>query len=137
MGKAEREKGKRFERAVRDLFRSVPGYWADRTGWHQSGGHHQLSDTKADVSAVRLGRTPSLRRLAHEASRQRSGARAPLHVEAKYGSHTSLTAALTQAEQDAREGDIPIVVHQLPRGKPMVSMRWPAFARLLEMIEWD
>lgn len=93
MGKAEREKGKRGERMLRDLLR-LNGFESARRGQQYSG-----TETSADVVGV-----PGL------------------HIECKFVEKCNLRAALKQAEADAGEGDdFPIVFHKRER-EPWIAV---------------
>lgn len=93
MGKAEREKGKRGERLLRDLLR-LNGFEAARRGQQYSG-----TETSADVVGV-----------------------TGLHIECKNTERFSLYSALEQAESDAGDGgNIPVVFHKR-NGKPFVAV---------------
>ena len=87
MGKAEREKGKRGERLLRDLLK-LNGFEDARRGQQYSG-----TETSADVVGV-----PGL------------------HIECKFVERCNLREALAQAEGDNGDStDIPVVFHKRER----------------------
>ena len=47
----------------------------------------------------------------------------PLHIECKAGKRPPILAALEQAERDAAEGAIPVVVVKADKREPTVTMR--------------
>ena len=86
MGKAQRDKGKRGERAWRDLLRDFGFHTAYRT--QQFSG--KCPEGSADVNCPQL---PSL------------------HFEVKNVEQLSIWPAMTQASIDAPAGKIPVVAH--------------------------
>jgi Holliday junction resolvase len=103
MGRASRDKGKRGEREVADLFERA-GVPARRTAALQADGQGG-----ADVSLAIPG----------------------LHVEVKRAERIELPAWLAQAERDAPEGVEPVVIFRRSRDKwrAVVDAEW--LARLL------
>ena len=90
MGRTSREKGKRGEREVAAILRAH-GYDEARRGQQYNG-----SDGSADVVGI-----PGY------------------HVEVKRVEALKLYDALTQSQDDAKPGEVPIVVHRR-NGKPWV-----------------
>jgi len=84
------QKGKRGEREVAKLL-SDHGYWAERG--QQRSGSPDSPDVKHDIEGV--------------------------YIEVKFTEKFSVYAALTQAEKDCGEKDIPVVFHRR-RHKPWV-----------------
>ena len=106
----QRDKGKRWERAVAALYQEALGL-GKRTGWHQS---HGLE--VADVTVV-----------------------LPLHPhwprgiwnECKHHKLVPLRAAMRQAIHDAPTGHLPIVVAKDDRSEPLVVLRLTDWLALL------
>ena len=110
MLRKQREKGARWERAVRDLFREImPQRAADITRCFQYRG-----DGDPDV------RTPWF------------------HVECKSGKQAKIRSALNQAISDAEVADelMPIVVGKIDRTEPFVMLRLSDFLHLVKVL-WD
>lgn len=95
-----REKGKRFERLVAGLFRSI-GYEA-RRGQQYSG-----ANGDADVVGV-----PGI------------------HIECKAVERLNLYDAMAQAKHDRREGEIPVVIHKKNNCAVLVTMEFDDWAEL-------
>jgi Holliday junction resolvase len=101
MSRASREKGKRGEREVAEVFRDAGFQDAHRTGQMQS----NALGTHADVSGV-----PSL------------------HLEVKRCEVLKVPAWIAQAKADAKSGDEPVVAFR-QSGEPwraVVDLRWLA-----------
>ena len=109
MGRMQREKGKRWERAVTALYQAALGL-GKRTGWHQS---HGLE--VADVSVpLPLASWPR-----------------GIWNECKHHRKVPLRAALRQAIGDAPEGHLPIAVCKDDREEPIVLLRLTDWLQLL------
>ena len=54
------------------------------------------------------------------------------HLEVKRVEHLNLGAAFEQSVRDARDGEIPVVVHRRNRKPWMITMRFEDFLPLLE-----
>ena len=100
-----REKGKRFERLVAGLFRSI-GYEARR------GQQYCGANGDADVIGV-----PGI------------------HIECKAVEKLNLYDAMSQAKSDAREGELPVVIHKKNNCKVLVTMEFDDWAALYR--EWE
>ncbi len=100
-----REKGKRFERLVAGLFRSI-GYEARR------GQQYCGANGDADVIGV-----PGI------------------HIECKAVEKLNLYDAMSQAKADAREGELPVVIHKKNNCKVLVTMEFDDWAALYR--EWE
>ena len=100
-GKASREKGKRFERQVANAFKEA-GYEAYRS--------QQFSGKNNDADVI---------------------VNLPLHVECKFVERLNIDNAMEQSIRDARENEIPIVVHKKSRKQMLVTMRWDDFLKLI------
>ena len=100
-----REKGKRFERLVAGLFRSI-GYKARR------GQQYCGANGDADVIGV-----PGI------------------HIECKAVEKLNLYDAMSQAKADAREGELPVVIHKKNNCKVLVTMEFEDGAALYR--EWE
>ena len=100
-----REKGKRFERLVAGLFRSI-GYEARR------GQQYCGANGDADVIGV-----PGI------------------HIECKAVEKLNLYDAMSQAKADAREGELPVVIHKKNNCKVLVTMEFEDWAALYR--EWE
>ncbi len=100
-----REKGKRFERLVAGLFRSI-GYEARR------GQQYCGSNGDADVIGA-----PGI------------------HIECKAVEKLNLYDAMSQAKADAREGELPVVIHKKNNCKVLVTMEFNDWAALYR--EWE
>lgn len=93
-GRRSREKGARWEREVARRVRDVLGVEA-RRGFQYRGAE------APDIIIEGL----------------------PLHIECKAGKRPPILAALEQAERDAAEGAIPVVVVKPDKKEPTVTMR--------------
>ncbi len=100
-----REKGKRYERHVASLFKAE-GYDA-RRGQQYSG-----ANGDADVIGV-----PGI------------------HIEAKHQEAMRLYDWMSQSKADAREGEIPIVIHRKNNSADLVTMEFGDWIRLYR--EWE
>lgn len=100
-----REKGKRFERLVAGLFRSI-GYEARR------GQQYCGANGDADVIGV-----PGI------------------HIECKAVEKLNLYDAMSQAKADAREGELPVVIHKKNNCKVLVTMEFDDWTALYR--EWE
>ena len=104
MSKASRDKGKRGERLLRDVWRSH-GY--DEA--HRSGQFSAKGESSADIEGV----DPRL------------------HIEVKSGySYKTVYAFLEQAVRDAKEGQIPIVNCKMDRKEWLCVMRLDDFIEM-------
>ena len=100
-----RDKGARYERHVAGLFREA-GYEA-RRGQQYSGLHGD-----ADVVGV-----PGI------------------HIECKHVERLNLYDAMAQSVRDAREGEIPVVIHKKNHCGDLVTMRFRDWAEMYR--EWE
>ena len=101
-----RKKGKRFELLVAGLFRSI-GYEARRG--------QQFSGANGDADVVGV---PGL------------------HIECKARERTELYDWMSQAKADARENEIPVVIHKKNNCAVLVTMefdQWAEFYRAWEV----
>ena len=103
MGKYERERGARFERMVAEILRKH-GYEAER-GCQHSGGKDS-PDVKHNMGKY--------------------------HLEAKFSEHFAVWSALAQAERDAGDDEVPIVVFKRNRSKVYAVLE---FDELIEIIK--
>src|SRR5690606_4333292 len=94
-GRRSREKGARWEREVARRVRDVLGVEARRGIQYRDGSE------APDIIIEGL----------------------PLHIECKAGKRPPILAALEQAERDAAEGAIPVVVVKPDKKEPTVTMR--------------
>lgn len=106
MGKAQRDKGARGERYIRDLFIKA-GFRARRGLQPQGGG------AAPDVVLEDL----------------------PLHCEVKTGKAPPIWRAVEQAQRDSRPGSICVAVCKRDREDPVVAMPWDDFIELLYAAE--
>lgn len=60
-----------------------------------------------------------------------------VHLECKRTERTDLYGWLAQAERDAREGELPVVVHRKNNSKSLVIMDFDVFMRLYRDYEPD
>lgn len=100
-----RQKGARFERTVAGLFRAE-GYEARRGV--------QYCGLQGDADVVG---PPGI------------------HIEAKHVQKLNLYDAMSQSKRDAREGEIPIVIHQKNNCKVLVTMEFEDWAKFYR--EWE
>ena len=100
-----RKKGKRFELLVAGLFKAE-GYEA-RRGQQYSG-----ANGDADVTGVK-----------------------GLHIECKHVEHLNLYDAMAQAKHDAREGELPCVIHKKNNCNVLVTMEFEQWIKLYR--EWE
>ena len=100
-----REKGKRFERLVAGLFRSI-GYEARR------GQQYCGANGDADVVGV-----PGI------------------HIECKAREKTELYDWMAQAKSDAREGELPVVIHKKNNCAVLVTMEFDDWAQMFGIWE--
>jgi hypothetical protein len=100
-----RRKGAVFERKVADLLKER-GYDARRG--------QQYCGTSGDADVVGL---PGV------------------HIECKAVEHLNIQDALDQSKRDARDGEIPVVVHKKIREEIKVTMRWDDFMAMYERSE--
>jgi hypothetical protein len=100
-GKASRDKGKRFEREVRDLFTNA-GFSARRSAQYcGANGDHDVIVDGTDLS-----------------------------VECKGVNRMSMYPWLEQSKADARDGELPIVVSKQDRKPVIVTMEWDTFIKI-------
>lgn len=102
-----REKGKRYERHVAGLFKSE-GYNA-RRGQQYSG-----ANGDADVIGVK-----------------------GMHIECKHQERMQLYDWMSQAKSDAREGEIPCVIHRRNNCADLVTMEFNEWIKLYRAWEAD
>ena len=110
MGRAEREKGKRWEREVASRFReAMPGTHVKR-GWQTRSG-----EDAPDVDCP------------------------PFWIECKVGKAPPVLPALEQAERDAPRGRVPIGVVKRDRTRPVVVLGLDDFLEILASAarEWE
>ena len=100
-----RDKGKRFERLVAGLFRSI-GYEARR------GQQYCGANGDADVIGV-----PGI------------------HIECKAVEKLNLYDAMSQAKADAREGKLPVVIHKKNNCKVLVTMEFDQWGEMYKAWE--
>lgn len=113
MGKAEREKGKRFERTVAGIFNDA-GILARRTGWMQS------EETDEDVQGI-MPAIPDV-------------STGPFAVECKHRKSHQPWSALEQAVEAARKGQIPIaVLRRKPRERTLVVLDLEDFLEMAKV----
>lgn len=99
-GKANRERGKRGEREVAQMIRDY-GYPARR------GAQYCGKTGQADVEGL-----PGV------------------HIEVKRVERLNIENAMKQSVSDAREGEVPIVVHRKDRSEWLVTMRFDDYIRM-------
>ncbi len=120
MGKSQRDKGARWERAVANLFREA-GWDAQRTAPLQAGG------AGSDVVATRLiGCGAQGCRGASDGERVFTVA-----LECKVGARPPWIRALEQAERDATAGELPVAAIKVDRKPPVVVLRLADFLELV------
>ena len=107
MGKASRDKGKRFEREIASVFR-------ERFGHSYRGAPLQASGGCIMPDVV----TPL-----------------PIHIECSHGKAVSAHGKLEQAIRDARAGMVPIAITRRDRGETIASLRLEDLLDILE--EWQ
>lgn len=100
-----RKKGKRFELLVAGLFRSI-GYEARR------GQQYCGANGDADVVGIPY-----------------------LHIECKAVERLNLYDAMSQAKADAKEGEIPVVIHKKNNCNVLVTMEFDQWAKLYQAWE--
>ena len=100
-----RKKGKRYELHVAGLFRSE-GYGARR------GQQYCGSNGDADVVGVPY-----------------------LHIECKHVERLNLYDAMAQAKSDARDGEIPVVIHKKNNCNDLVTMEFSEWIKLYREYE--
>lgn len=102
MGKSERDKGARFERLIANVLKGR-GYEARRG--------QQYSGANGDADVVGL---PGV------------------HIECKAVERLNLLDAYRQSERDAREGEVPVVVHKKSRGPVLITLALSDYLDLYE-----
>ena len=100
-----RDKGARFERQIANILKER-GYDARRG--------QQYSGANGDADVVGL---PGV------------------HIEAKAVERLSLREAYRQSERDAREGEVPVVIHKKSREPIMITMTLADFLDFYERAE--
>lgn len=100
-----RDKGARFERTVARMLREY-GYDARRG--------QQYSGANGDADVVGL---PGI------------------HIEAKAVERLNLYDAMSQSTRDAREGEIPVVIHKKNNCDVLVTLKFDAFMEIYR--EWE
>ena len=101
-----REKGKRYERHVASIFRSE-GFGDARRGQQFCG-----ANGDADVAGVR-----------------------GLHIECKAREKMQLYDWMSQAKNEAKNGDLPVVIHKKNNCADLVTMEFTDWIRLYR--EWE
>ena len=104
MGKYEREKGARFEKALANYFRER-GYDARRG--------QQFCGLHGDADVVGL---PGV------------------HIEAKAVERLNLAEAYAQSVRDAKEDEVPVVIHKRLRGPVMITLELSDFMKYYEEV---
>ena len=99
-----RDKGARFERLLAAKLRAY-GYKARRG--------QQYSGANGDADVVGL---PGI------------------HIEAKAVERLNIHKAMEQSKADAREGEIPVVIHKKNRSNILVTMELDDFIKLYEVL---
>lgn len=92
MGKSERDKGKRFERLIANVLKGR-GYDARRG--------QQYSGASGDADVIGLD---------------------GIHIECKAVERLNIHNAYTQSMNDARDGEVPVVIHKRNRGPILVTL---------------
>lgn len=105
--KNSREKGKAYERHVAGLFRAE-GYQARR------GQQYCGANGDADVTGVPY-----------------------LHVECKAVERLNIYDAISQAKHDAREGELPVVIHKKNYCNDLVTMEFAEWIQLYRAYETE
>ena len=100
-----KEKGKRYERHVASLFRNE-GYEARRSQQYAG------INNDADVVGVPL-----------------------IHIEAKHNERLNIYDAIAQSKRDAREGEVPVVIHRKNNHNDLVTMEFSQWIKLYK--EWE
>ena len=100
-----REKGKRYERHVASLFKNE-GYYTRRG--------QQFSGLQGDADVVGV---PFI------------------HIEAKHVERLNLYDAMAQSKHDAREGEVPIVIHKKNHCNDLVTMEFVDWIKMYR--EWE
>lgn len=101
-----REKGKRYERHVASLFRSE-GFDTARRGQQFCG-----LEGNADVVGVPL-----------------------IHIECKHNERLNLYDAIAQSKRDAKDGELPVVIHKKNHCNDLVTMEFSDWIKLYR--EWE
>ena len=105
MGKSERDKGARFERQIANILKER-GYEARRG--------QQYCGTSGDADVVGL---PGV------------------HIEAKAVERLNISTAYAQSVRDAREGEVPVVIHKKSREPIMITLTLADFLDFYERAE--
>lgn len=100
-----REKGKRGEREVASIFRNE--------GFHNARRGQQYSGANGDADVVGI---PGI------------------HAEVKYVEHLNIHDAMDQSVRDAREGEIPVVIHRKNHTGWLITFRLCDIFQILR--EW-
>ena len=100
-----KEKGKRYERHVASLFRNV-GYEARRSQQYAG------INNDADVVGVPL-----------------------IHIECKHNERLNLYDAIAQSKRDAKDGEVPVVIHRKNYCNDLVTMEFTEWIKLYR--EWE
>lgn len=98
-----RQKGAEFERKLAKLFREY-GYEDSRRGC-------QFNGMNGDADVVGLD---------------------GVHVEAKAVENLSIYKAMEQSKRDAREGEMPVVIHKKNYKEILVTMQFDTFMKLYQ-----
>lgn len=101
-----KQKGNRFERTVASLFRSE-GYAFARRG-------QQFSGLQGDADVVGV---PGI------------------HLECKHVERLNIYDAMAQAKRDARENELPVVIHKRNNHNVLVTMEFDSWINLYR--EWE
>lgn len=100
-----REKGKRYERRVAHLFKDE-GYDARRG--------QQFCGLEGDADVIGVPH---------------------IHIEAKHNERLNIYDAVAQSKRDAREGEIPVVIHKKNNCTDLVTMEFKDWIELYR--EWE
>ena len=100
-----KEKGKRYERHVASLFRNE-GYEARRSQQYAG------INNDADVVGVPL-----------------------IHIECKHNERLNLYDAIAQSKRDAKDGEVPVVIHRKNYCNDLVTMEFTEWIKLYR--EWE
>lgn len=100
-----REKGKRYERHVAKLFKTE-GYDARRG--------QQFCGIEGDADVIGVPH---------------------IHIEAKHNERLNIYDAISQSKSDARDGELPIVIHKKNNHDDLVTMEFKDWIKLYR--EWE
>lgn len=111
MSKSQREKGKRWEREVTNLYRDAIGV-GKRTGWHQSHGL-DVADVSVPLPLFDW---------------------AGIWNECKHHRRVPMRRAMEQALEDCVDGQLPVAVCKDNRKEALLLMRFSDWLKLLQGI---